>query len=384
MSRTPERGAVRFHNGRWWAIMPSISQPDGTRKRPWYPADPNTKTAAEELLAEKLVELDQNRLTLPTPDTVGAWVGGFLDRHDAEPSTLAGYRQVLKNRINHPQVGIGRVKLQHLSASRLDQFYVDLKDLGYAKATIQQTHQVLSVALKEAVRKRKLSHSPAQDATLPRFDRRSKKALLIDRKKLWTSVELRTFLAHTRSTRWFTVWYLIAATGLRRSEICGLRWESVDLSGGVLTVDWKVVPVHHKLHAGDPKTESSIREVTIDAETVTLLRRWRKRQTEEHLLAGEAWQDTGLVFTDEIGRGLHPNTLNYQFAKALKSSRLRHTTPHGLRHLHATLLIDAGVPIKEVSARLGHASTAFTQDRYIKVTTAMDRKAADTIGRLLA
>lgn len=148
-------------------------------------------------------------------------------------------------------------------------------------------------------------------------------------------------------------------------------------------MDWKVVAVHHQLHQGDPKTESSIREVTLDDVTVRLLREWRKRVTEERLAAGAAWQDTGLVFTDELGRGLHPNALNYRFSRAVTSSGLRHTTPHGLRHLHATLLLDAGVPIKEVSARLGHSSTTFTQDRYIKVTEAMDRQAADTMARIL-
>lgn len=132
---------------------------------------------------------------------MGGWVAEFLDRHDVEPSTLSGYRQALKVRINHREVGIGRVKLQHLTASRLDEFYLALQHVGYTKSTIAQTHRLLSVACKEAVRKRKLSHSPVQDATLPKFERRSKKALLIDRKKLWTREELRTFLEHTREDR---------------------------------------------------------------------------------------------------------------------------------------------------------------------------------------
>lgn len=320
---------------------------------------------------------------MPTPETVGSWVAEFLDRHDVEPSTLSGYRQAPNNRVNHPNVGIGRVKLQHLTASRRDSFYLDLQRLGYAKSTIAQTHRVLNVALKEAVRKRKLSHSPVQDATLPKFERRTKKALLIDRKKLWTADELRAFLDHTRQDRWYPLWHLLATTGLRRSELCGLRWESLDLTMAVLTVDWKVVAVHHQLHEGDPKSESSIREVTLDEATVRTLREWRKRVAEERLAAGLPWQDSAFVFTDELGRGLHPNRLNYRFAKAIRTSRLRHTTPHGLRHLHATLLLDAGVPVKEVSARLGHRSTTFTQDRYIKVTEAMDRGAATTMAAIL-
>lgn len=92
-------------------------------------------------------------------------------------------------------------KLRKLTAVRLDRFYRDLKAEGYAKATIQRTHRLLSVALNEAVRKRKLSFSPVGDATLPRFERRSRKALRIDRKKLWTHDELQAFLAQTRDDR---------------------------------------------------------------------------------------------------------------------------------------------------------------------------------------
>jgi integrase len=222
-----------------------------------------------------------------------------------------------------------------------------------------------------------------QDATLPRFERRSRKALLIDRKKLWTPSELQAFLAHTRDDRWYPVWYVLASTGMRRSEICGLRAESVDVQRAVITVDWKVVSIHNKLYEGDPKSESSIREITIDDHTVQVLRDWREVKRSDRRAARDAWVDSGFEFTDEIGRGIHPERLSRNFTNALKSSGLRHTTPHALRHLHATLLLDAGVPVKVVSARLGHASTAFTQDRYIKVTERADRAAAQATAQFM-
>lgn len=376
MARLRERGHVRLHQGYWWVVMPTMERTDGRKTRPWFKPETNTEEAAKALLARKLVELDENRLPAPTEDTVAGWIEQFLAHHDVEPSTLSGYYQALRRRIEHDRIGVGRIRLRKLTAVRLDRFYRDLKAEGYAKATIQQTHRLLSVALKEAVRKRKLSFSPVGDATLPRFERRPRKALLIDRKKLWTPDELQAFLAHTRDDRWYPVWHVLAATGMRRSEICGLRAESVDLERAVITVDWKVVSVHNVLYEGDPKSESSIREITIDDTTVEVLREWRQVKRQNRRAAKEAWFASGYEFTDEIGRGIHPTRLSTNFTKALKSSGLRHTTPHGLRHLHATLLLDAGVPVKVVSARLGHASTAFTQDRYIKVTERADRAAA--------
>jgi len=127
---------------------------------------------------------------------------------------------------------------------------------------------------------------------------------------------------------------------------------------------------------GRPEAESSIREITIDDTTVQVLREWRQVKRRNRRAAKQAWFESGYEFTDEIGRGIHPTRLSTNFTKALKASGLRHTTPHGLRHLHATLLLDAGVPVKVVSARLGHASTAFTQDHYIKVTEHADHAAA--------
>jgi integrase len=116
---------------------------------------------------------------------------------------------------------------------------------------------------------------------------------------------------------------------MRRSEICGLRSESVELDRAVITVYWKVVSVHNVLFEGDPKSESSIREITIDDHTVQVLRDWRQVKAKDRRAATEAWMETGYEFTDEIGRGIHPTRLSTDFTKALKSSGLRHTTPHG-------------------------------------------------------
>jgi hypothetical protein len=237
MGRTRERGHVRLHKGYWWGILPTMTREDGPSVRPWFKPEENTEAAAEVLLARKLVELDENRLPAPTADTVAGWIEQFLAHHDVEPSTLSGYRQALRRRIEHPTIGIGRIKLQKLTAVRLDRYYRDLKDEGYAKATIQQTHRLLSVALKEAVRKRKLSYSPVPGATLPRFERRSRKALLVDRKKLWTPSEL---------------------------------------------------------YEGDPKSESSIREITIDDHTVQVLRDWREVKRRDRRAAREALGGLGL------------------------------------------------------------------------------------------
>jgi integrase len=156
--------------------------------------------------------------------------------------------------------------------------------------------------------------------------------------------ELQAFLAHTRDDRWYPVWHVLAATGMRRSEVCGLRSESVDLERGVITVDWKVVSVHNVPYEGNSKSELSIREITIDDQTVAVLPTGGRSSAATAARRRRRGWRRGYEFTDEIGRGIHSTRLSTNFTKALKSSGVlqrykvaapRRATPHGLRHLPA-------------------------------------------------
>lgn len=132
--------------------------------------------------------------------------------------------------------------------------------------------------------------------------------------------ELQAFLAHTRDDRWYPVWHVLAATGMRRSEVCGLRSESVDLERGVITVDWKVVSVHNVPYEGNSKSELSIREITIDDQTVAVLPTGGRSSAATAARRRRRGWRRGYEFTDEIGRGIHSTRLSTNFTKALKSS----------------------------------------------------------------
>ena len=103
----------------------------------------------------------------------------------------------------------------------------------------------------------------------------------------------------------------------------------------------------------------------------------KKRQLEERLLAGPAWVETAYLFTDELGRSLHPNSVAQAFAKAVCGAGVKKIPFHGLRHTHATAALAAGVPVKVVQERLGHSSITVTLDRYAHVMPRQDQDAAD-------
>ncbi|MEU8324718.1 tyrosine-type recombinase/integrase [Nonomuraea sp. NPDC048881] len=134
------------------------------------------------------------------------------------------------------------------------------------------------------------------------------------RQAQWTPSHTYAFLAQAATHRLSALYRLIALRGLRRGEAVGLRWKDVDLAAGTAGVHWQITQLGWEPVQGRPKTEASDRTIALDEDTVTALRAHRKRQAAERLIAGEAWADSGFVFTDEIGLPLHPQQVSDQFS----------------------------------------------------------------------
>ena len=135
---------------------------------------------------------------------------------------------------------------------------------------------------------------------------------------------------------------------------------------------------------GEPKARAGIRLVSLDRETVVALSAWRRGQAEERLAAGAGWSDSGLVFVDEFGVPPHPETITRWWREAVARAGLPAIRLDDARHTAATVMLRAGVPVKVVSQRLGHADVAVTMRVYQHVMAQDDRAAADALGRGLA
>ena len=131
---------------------------------------------------------------------------------------------------------------------------------------------------------------------------------------------------------------------------------------------------------GPPKTDKGTRTVSLDVGTVAALKAWRKRLAADKLAAGPAWTDSGRVFVDEIGRPPHPETVTGWWSAAVKRTGSRPIRLHDARHTAATLMLRAGVPVKVVSERIGHADVTVTLGIYQHVTKRDDQAAADVLG----
>jgi integrase len=348
--------------------------PDGKRIRKWHSGYPNRR-AAERARVELLARLDQGAYVEPSKLTVAAflrdhWLPGL--RAQVRPGTWAEHHSKVEV---HLAPTIGGMLLQRLAPGHLNAIYADLLERGLSARTVLHVHATIPRALADATRWGMVPRNVALLASPPRPGR--------PELQVWTAAELRAFLAHVQGDRLYALWLLAASTGMRRGEVLGLQWPDVDLARARVAVRRSLVTVGHQVVVSEPKTAKGRRSVALDPATVTALKAWRKHQTAERLVWGPAWTDSGLVFTREHGRPLHPRDVTRAFTRHVLAAGLPIIRLHDLRHTHATLALAAGVHPKVVQERLGHANIAITLDTYSHAVPALEEQAARTVAALV-
>ncbi|MEY9948345.1 tyrosine recombinase XerC [Kitasatospora sp. GAS1066B] len=200
---------------------------------------------------------------------------------------------------------------------------------------------------------------------------------------VWTPAQTGTFLDSVANDRLYALWHLITFRGLRRGEGCGARWTALAKSSNTLSVASQLVQNGWEVLEGAPKTNSGIRTVALDPESMEVLRQHELRQKADRLRFGPAWVDTGLIFTMEDGTWLHPGKISDRFARLVADAGLPPIRLHDLRHGAATLALAAGIDIKVVSEMLGHSDTRVTLNIYQSVLPEMAHDAAEAVVRLV-
>ena len=307
---------------------------------------------------------------------VADYVALFLEtlekrRPPRAPGTIAWYQ----DKLGYVVEQMGSRRLKQLTGGMLTVFYSRLLDDGLSPTTAAHTHAALRAALHQAVKWGYLAENPAMRADPPGRARPNKQA--------WTGDQLRAFLAAAADTPWLVAWTLLATTGMRRSEVAGLRWAAVDLDHGVIHVREALTSTRGRMAFGPPKTASSIRSIALDAATIELLAAHRRRQITERIKLEGGYEDHDLVVAWPDGRPVNPDILSRRFRQLSDRLKLPAITLHDLRHTWATLALEAGVALKVVSQRLGHSSIKVTADVYTHVIDSVDRDAAETVARMI-
>ena len=375
------RGHIRKRGNKWAVVVEVGRSAEGRRQQRWHSGF-STKKAAESALTKILGKLQKGDYVEPSKGTLDAFLQKWIEssRVNLRPGTWQSYKTSLDAYV---RPALGQLSLQQLTPALLNKFYADQLAHGrchgkggLSAPTVRRTHTILRKALSDAVRWRYLSRNPCDDATPPK----PKPAEM----KTWNADELRAFLEQAQTDRLYAAFLLAATTGMRRGEVLGVRWNDLDLDAGRLSVTQTLIAVQYQLMFSTPKTAKGRRSVALDSVTVAELRRHKARQNEERLTLGGGWPDHDLVFTQEDGSPVHPETFSRdRFQRYVKAAELPRIKFHGLRHSHATLALAAGIHPKVVSERLGHASVSFTLDRYSHSIPALEEEAAEKVARLV-
>lgn len=374
------RGYVVERKGRFYAVIYEGLDPiTGRERRRWHAA--GTDRAAAERSAALLADAADSRETTPGLTVARYLLQTWLPRKrvSLRPSTWDGYRRNIEL---HVVPHIGRLTLRRLRGHHLDALYAELLADGRADGkgglepkSVLEVHVILHRALRDACRQGLMVRNVADDAEPPKR-RRPRPDV-----RSWNAEQLQAFLKTASADRLFPAFWLAANTGMRRGELLGLRWEDVDLVGGSLSINRSLVSVAYELHESRGKTRSSRRWVDLDDATVHVLARWRGQVESE--LSRRVTEDD-YVFCTASGAPIHPDRFTQIFNKLVLRAGVPRRRLHDLRHTHATLLLKAGVPIKVVSERLGHATPGFTMATYQHVLPGMQAEAARTFASVIA
>jgi integrase len=358
--RSAGEGSIhRRKDGRWVGVA-DLGWQDGKRERKYVYA--RTRAEVAEKLAKVLSDHRAGQLVADEQITVQQFFETWLEsvKRSVALSTWQRYETLIRL---HATPSIGRLRMARLSPLHLEQLYTGRLDAGLSPTTVLQLHRVLHHALRDAMRWSLVQRNVSELVTPPRRAHHEFRVL--------SPEEAHTFLQAVKGDRLEALYVLAITTGMREGELFGLRWADMN-------------PTTHSLHlVKQLKTKSSRRQVLLPRIAAEALTAHQARQAAERTHAGTAWEDHGLVFTNTLGRPLHPrNFLLRDFYPLLERAGLSRMRFHDLRHSAATLLLELGIHPKVVSEILGHSQIGITLDLYSHVTATMQQQAVTALDDL--
>lgn len=345
----------------------------GRERRRWHPAG-ISRTDAEAIRDR----IDAARPSAPCPATLAGFLNDvwLSSKDDLTHPTRNRYRWMIDHYIN-PR--IGNLRLDQIRPADLDATYTDLsvrggkKGQALSRKTVLEVHRILANALDLAIDRELLDVNPAHRARPPRPDTRSTIPAI------WTASQLATYLHNVSHHRLFPALHLVAHTGLRRGEVAGLNWGDLDTGAATVSITRTRQVTGGRTIEAPVKTRTSRRRLDLDTGTLDVLEHWRQRLADE----GAQIDTTTPMFLNQNHVAVSPESISQLFARTAAATHLPRIRFHDLRHTHASLLVAAGVPIKVVSERLGHAHPGFTMHTYQHLLPGMGAAAAAAFADLV-
>ncbi len=318
------------------------------------------------------VELTEDSLM-----TLGQWIDKWLDEHKSgiiRPSTFASYKRYSDSYIK-PR--LGHRKLTQITSREIQEMYNSLKHEGrintteemgteLANSTVRSIHMLLHEALDGAVREGLIPRNPTDGTTIPRLQKTEKTVLLESQiEKFMKTIE--------NDEVWHDLFFMELMTGLRRGEICGLKWNDIDEKNRILHVRKTIRYAKKQLIVGETKTNEGNRKIVLPASVMDMLMKRKEKSISE-------W-----IFPKSLNPTLpiDPASAYRRLKEILKEAELPDMRFHDLRHTFATHAAASGIDPRTLAGILGHTKPSFTLDAYTHVTTDMQKRAAGIVGNFI-
>lgn len=357
-----------------WRFRVSAKTPDGITKR--VAVFGTTKTECRELAKgrieqiEKGIGLNIDRNTVTVAQYIERWIADYIERR-VRTNTLLAYKCMLKNYLTK---GIGEVALKKLQRPACQKHFNEMLDKGFAGQTIKMAHSVLHAALAQAVDDKLIAENVARKCKLPPMKQREPIALTPD--------QVGQLLASVATHPHRVAFHILFNTGVRVSELLGLRWCNVDMDAGEIRIVEQLARGKTVAYV-PPKSKDGIRNPPIAPGLAVELKSHKIKQKEELLKIGLAWYDELPVVTDAIGNPICSQQFLKIFKAAVLAAGLPEIVVHDARHTALTILGNSGMDAKTLSKMAGHSKVAFTLDKYVKESNEAARIAAGKLGEVL-
>ena len=382
----PEIKKITLKSGktRYRAVVDAGHDEAGKRVQVTITRD--TKTEVKNELSRIQHQRSAGTLILPSKVTVAEWIDQWLEykQRDVEATTIRTYRLALVHVVDR----LGHVPLQELTEDHIKDFTDDLVATGRRKGgeagtrlAVTTTEGILTrlrEALGRAVVRKLIATNPAQYVRVSladkKTDRRERK-----RERPWTVDEVQRFLAGIERDRLYAP-LLLSLMGLRPAEVCGLRWDDIDLKLRTLELATTRTMIGNKsVLEKDTKTEAGARVLPLPAGVADALKRFRALQARERLAAGEGYTESPYVAVDELGQPRNTRHLREHAYRLMRELEMRRVRLYDARHSSLTYLAVSGVPDVVLAAWAGHTNADFTKRKYVRLDVEDLRPAATAL-----
>ena len=355
MRRNGEGSVRQRKDGRWEARL-RYTDDQGRRQR--AETCTRTKREAEAELRKMVRAVEDGETVTESGGTLGQWCERWVTRtlpaSGRRATTQATYAGLVRT---HLIPALGHHQLRNLTTAHVEDWVIELQGRRSA-STVRQVHGLLVVILDNAMKHGAIRRNVARNVERPRKPRTEA--------TYYQSDQVAALLAASDGQRLAPFLTLTAYTGLRKGEALALRWQDVTIEGDTphVRITGTLARIGGQLRRTEPKTNAGRRTVPLVPEAVAALREAKVQQARERLAAGEAWTDSGYVFTTEIGTAVDPRNALRWFYLVRDAAGIESGSLHTLRHSAASVLLGAGVPMPVVKDVLGHSSIAVTVDMY--------------------